>query len=349
MAQTSASSPNIGEEQSMDRDIASVNLTPIDARPGTWAEYREFWKRAEALEILTAHPLHLDIELTSNCNLRCKMCWQSGLLDAAMGFMDDDLFKRLVDEGVSQGMCGIKLQIRGESTMHPRLAQLAHYARNAGVLDVQLTTNGTLLDKPGKLDELLESGLSKLIFSIDPAHDESAQEIYGDRVPDVRRIVQEAVERRGHLGLAKPYIRVQAYTQPDQTQEELLAALKGEFPNVDEYLATHLFNAQYDMDSLEGLSTEYDMYPCSYLWTRLAIYWNGDVTICCRDYNSTMKLGNVRNLSVRELWLGEKMGIVRRAHLGGERKSITVCSHCEVCTEPKLGRATSKFIHELKS
>ena len=349
MAQTSENSPHNREEQGMSTQTASVDLTPVEVHPGTWTEYRELWGRAEALELLTAHPLHLDLELTSHCNLRCKMCWQSGLLDTPMGFMEDELFERIVDEGVRQGLCGIKLQIRGESTMHPRLARLARYAHEAGVLDVQLTTNGTLLDKPGKLEELLGAGLHKLIFSIDPAHDESAREIYGDRVPEVRMIVQEAVELRNRLGLARPYIRVQAYTQPDQTQEELLAELKREFPDVDEYLATHLFNAQYDVDSLDGLSTEYEMYPCSYLWTRLAIYWNGDATICCRDYNATMKLGNVRDAGVRALWLGEKMGGIRLMHLRDERQDITVCSHCEVCTEPKLGRATSKFMHEVKA
>jgi hypothetical protein len=329
--------------------IAGVDLTPVEVRPETWTAYRQLWRRAEALEVLTAHPLHLDLELTSHCNLRCKMCWQSGLLDTPMGFMKDDLFKKLVDEGVAQGLCGIKLQIRGESTMHPRLARLARYARDAGVLDVQLTTNGTLLGKPGKLDELLGAGLHKLIFSIDPAHDESARQIYRHRAPDVRRIVQEAVRRRDRLGLDRPHLRVQAYTRPGQTQEELLAELKREFPDLDEYLATHLFNAQYDADSLEGLSTEYEMYPCSYLWTRLAVYWNGDATICCRDYNATMKLGNAGESGVRALWLGARMNAIRLAHLRDERRSITVCSHCEVCTEPRLGGATSKFIHEVKS
>ena len=330
----------------MEMTKAAGSLDPVAISPNSFAEYRQLWKQAESLSLLTEHPLHLDIELTSVCNLRCEMCWQSGLLDAPMGFMKDDLFKKIVDEGVAMGMRAIKLQVRGESTMHPRLAELARYAKNAGVFDIQLTTNGTLLDDVEKLDSLLASGLHKLIFSVDPAHDKSADEIYGDKAPDVRSIVLQTLERRAALGFTEPLVRVQAFTEPGQTQDSLLAQLKLDYPGADEYISTHIFEAKDDEDAVGGLSTWYDFLPCSYLWTRLAVYWNGDATICCRDYNCTMKLGNVNETSVRDLWLGREMMRIRTAHLNDERQQISLCAHCEVCTKHKEGNEESnKFLH----
>ena len=42
----------------------------------TFNDYRKYWSKAINAETLTNFPLHLDIELTSDCNLKCKMCWQ---------------------------------------------------------------------------------------------------------------------------------------------------------------------------------------------------------------------------------------------------------------------------------
>ena len=41
--------------------------------------------------------------------------------------------------------------------------------------------------KKGKIEELFNSGIDKLIFSIDDAHDESIKEIYKKKKPDVRK------------------------------------------------------------------------------------------------------------------------------------------------------------------
>jgi radical SAM protein with 4Fe4S-binding SPASM domain len=324
---------------------AAPPLTPVTLRPRSFAAYREAWRQAQHLEVLPDFPLHLDIELASSCNLKCSMCWQADGLDAPMGTMKDDLFKRIIDEGMANGLCAIKLQSRGESLLHPRIGALARYAKEAGVMDVQLTTNGTLLDKRGKLDGLLTSGMDKLIFSIDDAHDESALEIYGpERMPDVRAAARKTIRRRAELGLERPVVRIQTFAPPGMTQEERLAQIRAEFPDADEFLVNQLWNSKTDEDSLAGLSDEFDFLPCSYLWTRMVVYWNGDVTTCCRDYNCTMKLGNVRESSIRDLWLGPRMTAYRRAHAHDQRHTMDICAHCDVATRRKGSGATESFI-----
>jgi radical SAM protein with 4Fe4S-binding SPASM domain len=320
-------------------------LTPVALRPRSFADYRAAWRQAERLEVLPDFPLHLDVELASSCNLKCAMCWQADGLEAPMGTMKDDLFKRIIDEGVANGLCAVKLQSRGESLLHPRIGALARYAKEAGVMDVQLTTNGTLLDKRGKLDSLLLSGMDKLIFSIDDAHDESALEIYGpERMPDVRVLARKTIRRRRALGLDRPVVRIQTFAPPGVTQEERLAQIRAEFPDADEFLVNQLWNSKPDEDSLPGLAEDYDFLPCSYLWTRMVVYWNGDVTTCCRDYNCTMKLGNARDTSIRDLWLGRRMMAYRRAHAHAQRHTMDICAHCDISTRRKGSQTTESFI-----
>lgn len=322
-------------------------LTPEPIAVESWQEYREAWSRAEKLEILTEHPLHLDMELTSQCNLRCRMCWQSGALaDGKQGMMDDELFKRVIDEGVALGLQAIKLQSRGESVLHPRIAQLAKYAKDAGVRDVQLTTNGTLFTKDGKLLDLLRSGLDKLIFSIDPAHDESAREIYGaDRAPDVRKIVGEAFRLRAELGQTTPRIRIQTFAEAGQSKEDKAAEMRLEFPDADELMINHVWNSDYETDAVSGLQDRYELLPCSYLWTRVVVFWDGEVALCCRDYNNVHQLGNVVGSSVKDIWLGDRMNALRKAHLGGRRNGVKVCRTCDECVRPKDADQWTQMLH----
>ena len=50
------------------------------------------------------------------------MCWQYKDPDAfPRGFMKEKLFKKIIDEGISNGLCAIKLQSRGEAMMHPKI------------------------------------------------------------------------------------------------------------------------------------------------------------------------------------------------------------------------------------
>ena len=58
-------------------------------------DYRQKWDGAINAKFLSDFPIHIDLELTSNCNLKCEMCWQSKDPDAfARGFMSKKLFIR---------------------------------------------------------------------------------------------------------------------------------------------------------------------------------------------------------------------------------------------------------------
>ena len=303
--------------------------------PNTFQDYRILWTKAEAREILTHHPLHLDIELTSHCNLKCKMCWQSEEMTAPMGYMKEALFMNLIDEGIKHGLASIKLQIRGESTMHPKIAKLAKYAKDAGIFDVQLTTNGSVLGKKKYLlKSLIESGIDKIIYSIDPEHDESADEIYGkDKAPDIKQVFKDSLKLRQQNDSKKPIFRIQTITLDNQTKQQRLAQIKRDYPDANEYMINPLWNSKWDEDSLEGLSDHYELMACSILWTRLAVFWNGDVHLCCRDYNGIMPIGNAVNELITAIWQSQKMNDIRQTHLQGLRKNMIICKHCDVCTQ----------------
>jgi len=60
--------------------------------------YRMRWNYAPKFRYVTRFPTHIDFESTNNCNLRCVMCPRE-FMKEDKGFMDIDLFKKVIDEG----------------------------------------------------------------------------------------------------------------------------------------------------------------------------------------------------------------------------------------------------------
>ena len=138
--------------------------------PPEYWEYRDKWEENPKHRVVGAFPIHLDIEATSACNLKCTMCPRTDMIKGGTFWkiqrFDFDTYKRLIDEGVQNGLCSVKYNILGEPTLNPRLIDMIQYAKQAGVLDVMFNTNATRLDE--KLSRrLIASGLDQLFFSFD--------------------------------------------------------------------------------------------------------------------------------------------------------------------------------------
>lgn len=292
-------------------------------------EYRTLWDIVARKPFLTGFPLHLDVELTSRCNLRCEMCFQRHMKGRRVD-MTEGLFKKIVDEGVSEGLCAMKLQSRGESLLHPKVVPFLEYAKKKGILDVHVTTNGLLLT-----DELLKgltgAGLDLLILSYDLEHCRSARMSEPEYTAFMQEVIRKAdvYRRKSHNPGMK--IRVQTCVS-DYTPECIsLEERKNRelFPQADLILVNPMYISYEDDPHLLHLE-DYEFYPCSYLWQRLTIYSDGSVTTCSRDYNCKYnRIGTVHTSSIRDLWHSPAMRDLRRRQLEGRRKEFHICALCE--------------------
>jgi len=90
-------------------------------------------------------PIRLWIEPTDHCNLSCVMCPNKDLPKEKKGFMDLNLFQKIIDEAAAFAFDAHLLH-RGESLLHPRFFEMARYANDKGVR-TKLHTNATVLDE----------------------------------------------------------------------------------------------------------------------------------------------------------------------------------------------------------
>jgi len=68
--------------------------------------------------------------------------------------------------------------------------------------------------------------------------------------------------------------------------------------------------------------------PCSLIWQRMVVDWNGEVVLCCDDWNHSTILGNLKKQTIEEVWKGEKLKSIKEAHVKEEFWKVPICARC---------------------
>lgn len=291
-------------------------------------EYRRRWVEDSATLTTGPFPIHLDIESTDVCNLRCPFCATTTKTwgPDEPGYMKLALFRRIIDEGAAEGLCSIKLSFRGEPTLHPQLPEMVGYAKRNGILDVYFNTNAALLTEP-LVHQLIDAGLDRISVSFESITKE-AYETYrvGAKYEKVIENVRRLREIRDAAGLGHPQIRLQTVMLPE------LRPLFGQYvefwrPWADEvaYLDARREGPQDDHRGLEA------DWACPFLWQRMTILWDGTVLPCLMhgvmDF-SLLALGTVQDHGVKALWQSERVARYRRLHREGRAHELEACDRC---------------------
>ena len=113
-----------------------------------YEDYRRLWVELPKKREIREYPLLVDLELSSVCNLKCPMCYtitDEFKSKVKKGFMDFELFKKIVDE-IAGKVFSIRLSLRGEATLHKNFMECIEYAKSKGIKEVSTLTHGGNLD-----------------------------------------------------------------------------------------------------------------------------------------------------------------------------------------------------------
>lgn len=289
-------------------------------------EYRFKWRENPVKFIVERFPIHLDIESTSVCNLKCPFC-ATAHEEYPRGFMSFELYKKIIDEGKESGLYSIKLNFRGEPLLHPEIAHLVSYAKRRGIVDVFFNTNATLLtDKVSKA--LIESGLDRLIISFEGY----TKAIYernriGARFEDVVSNVRNLFYLKRKMNSKHPVLRLQTVD---------LKEFDGYLPAYEEFWSSYA--DEITCIDLRDETADYtklkaEDWRCLYPWRRLCITWDGEILTCPFVNRSPSQykwrgFGNIKDVTIQEIWNGEAMAKFREAHKRCLPHTIEPCKYC---------------------
>ena len=74
--------------------------------------------------------------------------------------------------------------------------------------------------------------------------------------------------------------------------------------------------------------SETQLHRCIYPFNTMIIYSNGEVGLCCWDYDNEVKLGNIQKRSLLEVYNSEQFMKFRQAQIRMDCKDIELCSGC---------------------
>lgn len=298
-----------------------------------WA-YRSKWEENPKQKILEGFPIHLDIEATSACNLKCVMCPRTEMVEAgnfwSVKAFDLESYKRLIDEGVQQGLSSVKYNYLGEPLLNKNIVEMIEYAKQAGVLDVMFNTNAALLDEK-TARALIESGLDKLFFSFDSPDSERYERIrVGASYDQVLSNIKNFMQIREEMKAIKPFTRVSMVLMQENQQEwEDFQRLFSPIVDAVAYVDYLDHSGQSNPDRAVVAHDEKESnFCCPQLWQRMFIHPDGVVTPCCIDSARELVMGNIHENSAGEIWQGEVYQQLRERHSSGRYAEVYTCAHC---------------------
>lgn len=306
--------------------------------------YRTRWTKAANLEEIPEYPLQIDFELNYSCNFSCAMCTWSSEVTSAKGkstWFDLDQFKQVIDQGVENGLCAIRLNYINEPFIRKDIFDFIKYAKEKGILDIYLSTNGSLLTEAIS-KKLLDSGLTRIQISIDAFTKETFDKIR--QGGDFNKVVSNTlkfIKIRDKEKKELPTLRVNFVKTETNTHE------------LDEFINYWIDKA--DCIGLQDLVSivkpnKSDLnrgkFSCAQPFYHMTIRYDGSILPCCTFFGAKLPIARLSNefsitknindinlsklpiSDIKETWKSKKMKELQKMHLEGRYYDNDICREC---------------------
>ena len=283
------------------------------------------WHLFPRLHHVSKFPSHVDIELSSLCNLNCPMCYTTTdkFKTKVKGTnMDLKLYKKIIDECAEYNLFSIRLSLRGEAFLNKDIFDMIKYAKDKEIKEVSTLTHGGFLDEE-KFEKLIDLGLDWLTISFDGIGETYDKIRFPLKFEDSVEKIRRYQEIKKNKGVSKPVIKVQTvWPAISKNPQEFYDIFN---PITDQIASNPLLDY---LGNDTNIVFE-ENFTCPQLWERLVIGADGHVMLCANDEMESYSLGDVTNESLFDVWHGEKMTKAREIHMKHlGTKEIEPCKHC---------------------
>ena len=291
--------------------------------------YRLRWNYCPKLNIVPEFPLHLIIEMTNACNLKCIHCSRPVKFDNKM--IEFDLVKEYIDEAAMYKTPSLLLSYGGEVFLYKDLVRALEYVSSKKVFqEITIVTNATLMDQE-KANALLKTDLTQLVISVDAFSKEKYEMIrQGANYDKTMNNILYLLRLKKELKRKSPIVRIQMVGM-NINQDEIEPFIEFWEPKVDmvtvnDYIHSPDSKEDYSIDGkyTDQSNRQKSNTPCSQLWQRLAITANKSLSLCNNDYN----VGEKGNRSIYDWWHSEELNRIRKNHSNGNLDNLEKCREC---------------------
>jgi MoaA/NifB/PqqE/SkfB family radical SAM enzyme len=293
-------------------------------------------------------PTMIVIDVTNLCNLRCPVCPVTFAMNRTRGLMGLDTFKAMIDDVNAAGRKpAIYFNFSGEPTLNKALPEMIAYAAERGH-DTFVSTNATKLS-PEMSRRLVKSGLRRINLCMDGFSKES-QESYriNSNFDQVKQGIEDFLRIKKEAGSKYPVTVLQTLLTSN-SEPEIPAMLEwakeigfdrvrlktfslGSYTSSD-------FKKKYEhflpVDSkLRRHADDSISTVCTVPMYQTVVFWNGQLGLCCIDYDQMVKLPNVLEQGFTKAYMSDEAARARR---DGYAKRFDICQNCNYSTADNMG------------
>lgn len=285
-------------------------------------------------------PKTILIETQFGCNAGCVFCQYPQLKDELpRGRMSNAMFEKIAKECAGRGVERFILCLDNEPLMdHSIVEKYAILKKYCPDSVRNLTTNASLLTIE-KVEQLIGAGVVNEVFlSVNGI----TKEVYEDlmKLPferTMKNLDAFCDWLREHPDIKKN-LRVRVNVVKTRRVAPEIDAMKARWEGKENF-ELHVIDMdnrgdQLDMKSADPVKNdEGDMHPnitCRRPFHTMVLTWEGQGVICCVDYKREVKLGNIHEQSVYEIWNGPWATQLRKEYLAQDFTHLKPCRTCKI-------------------
>jgi len=275
--------------------------------------YKKKINLSEALPL--SHPLSIHIELTNKCNFKCFYCPTSlsnfEEKSGGLYFLNPNQFKKIISQIIEVGGCNVlKLWIMGEPLLNKNIFKYIKYAKqNLSKTKIEITTNGSALTNENGI-KLINSGVDNVIISLHGI-DDLFNKTSNSKLK-YKTIKKNIFDFNENIGKTKNKVFCSIRLIQNRNIDEF-AKFKEHFGKLEFvsliYDIPHNWkddqNGFYDLIDNKNINILHQKKQnkdvCPFPFYTLAIHGNGEISMCCIDWDKKTSVGNcLTNTTIKE-------------------------------------------------
>ena len=296
-------------------------------------------KRIEE-EKQAAFPKTILLDLVSYCNLKCSMCVHKEM-KRKPGIMSWELYKKCIDEiSEKRPESRVWLVAYGDPFILKDMPERIKYAKDKGLRDVVLNTNGTLMNYENA-KQYVKAGLDCIYVGIDATTQEIYELLRVSSPPQLQ--LNDTVENV--LAYKRALDEYGNGNQKVFTQFVVMDINKHQKDDFVKFWKKRGINVKIrPMISWAGkietpnVKQQIDRLPCKWIYTDFMISCNGKVAYCTCDIEFECSLADItdKETSIEEIW---NTALKKNRTLHWERKWNDLPDFCKSCLDWQGGYA----------
>jgi radical SAM protein with 4Fe4S-binding SPASM domain len=272
-------------------------------------------------------PKNLQIENTNLCNAKCIMC-PHVIMKRKGKIMNFENFKKIVDNVLrNYNIKRLTITGFGEPIIDKGIIKKIKYVNEKYPnLKIDIFTNASVLSKEMS-ESLLKTKIDRITFSINGTEKNYKKIMDLDYEKTKNNVIYFIEKNKEYNKKVLTNVSLMILEENKEDIENFIEFWKLLADSVRVYPPSD-WAGNVKINYITKNPFKKKRWSCRALWSFITVDVDGNVIMCCRDYESKVKFGNLIKRDAKEVFEGPEIKKVRENHLDG-KYSMPICSICD--------------------